>query len=47
MVNVVRNGAVQKINARLLTVGDVVMVEEGQVVPVDGYVIDATDLEVD
>ena len=46
-VKVVRDGKVCEIARREVTVGDVVMVEVGDEVPADGFLFEATDLQID
>ncbi len=47
MVTVLRNGHAQRAPAQTLVPGDVILLHEGDRVPVDGRLIEASDLEVD
>ncbi|MBX7059968.1 MAG: cation-transporting P-type ATPase [Leptospirales bacterium] len=44
---VLRDGEVREIDAELATPGDVILLDEGDAVPADARLIDATELEVD
>lgn len=47
MINVLRDGAVTRIAARLLVPGDVILIEEGDRIPADGRLIEVNQLKVD
>src|SRR3990167_7613077 len=47
IVQVLRNGQVTKLNSKLLVLGDVVVLGEGQKIPADGRVIEAANLFID
>jgi Ca2+-transporting ATPase len=42
-----RNGQVQKVNGTQLTIGDIVIVEEGDKIPADLIIVDSSDLKID
>ncbi|MDD2777071.1 MAG: HAD-IC family P-type ATPase [Gallionella sp.] len=47
MIAVLRDGEVSRIEARLLVMGDVILLEEGDRVPADGRLIEVNQLKVD
>ncbi len=47
MIDVLRDGAVSRIEARLLVPGDVILIEEGDRIPADGRLIEVNQLKVD
>ena len=47
MIDVLRDGVVSRIAARLLVPGDVILIEEGDRIPADGRLIEVNQLKVD
>jgi Ca2+ transporting ATPase len=47
MANVIRSGTIKQICVRDLVVGDICLIRYGDLVPTDGFIIQASDLKID